>query len=78
MMFSHARNPGILAAVALGVAALLVTVGCSDDDTVQQPEEFAPPTNLTVVNGDVVITLAWDASPDEGLEEFARYNLYRS
>ena len=73
MMFSHTRIPGFPAVAALGVAALLVTAGCSEDDEVQQPEDFAPPSNLTVVNGDEVVTLAWDASPDEALDEFARY-----
>ena len=78
MMFSHTRIPGFHAILALGIAALLVTAGCSDDDEVQQPEEFAPPSNLTVVNGDEEIMLSWSASPDEALDEFARYNLYRS
>ncbi len=63
---------GILLAGAIGVT------GCGDDDdTTEPPEEFAPPTNLRATNGNEHVVLTWSASPDEGLDEFQRYNIYR-
>ncbi len=68
------------AGVKILFCALLViplATGCSDDDTTKPPEEFAPPTNLTYINGNNQVLLSWDASPDRGLSEFAGYNVYR-
>jgi hypothetical protein len=56
---------------------VLLACGCSDDDTTQPPHEFAPPTNLVYSNGDQQVFLSWDATPDEGRDDFAQYNVYR-
>jgi hypothetical protein len=65
--------------VLLGIAVLagFGITGCGDDDPTQTPEDFAPPTNLVASNGDEQITVRWSPSPDEGLSEFKRYNVYR-
>ena len=62
-----------------GLAVLVAAValaGCSDDEE-QDPTEFAPPSNLTYVNGDGQITLSWDHSSDRNLSNFAGYDVYR-
>lgn len=62
---------GILVTGALGIS------GCGDDSTTEPPEEFAPPTNLRAVNGNESVVVRWLPSPDEALDEFKRYNIYR-
>jgi len=62
--------------LTLGLLILVGVIGCSEDST-KPPTEFAPPTNLTYVNGNGQVTLAWDASPDQGTSDFAGYNVYR-
>lgn len=69
--------PGALAlllwtTLLLGVGA----IGCSDTTTTP-PEEFAPPTNLVVSNGNEQIVVHWASSPDEASSDFKRYNIYR-
>ncbi len=63
----------------LGMAPLLgfSMTGCSDSSTTAPPEEFAPPTNLKAINANEQIAVRWASSPDEGLSEFKRYNIYR-
>lgn len=76
----HARFAPWLACVALGIilAGAVGITGCGDDDsTTQPPEEFAPPTNLRAVNGDEFVIVRWSPSPDEALDNFRRYNIYR-
>lgn len=59
------------------MAALALCVGCGEDSTSPPPEEFAPPTNLTYVNGDGAVFLRWQGSADAGLGDFRGYNVYR-
>ena len=66
-----------LEVLAIALFAIPLLVGCGDDDTTKPPEEFAPPTNLTYVNGNNQVTLSWNASPDAGRDDFAGYNVYR-
>lgn len=61
------------AALALGVSI----AGCGGNSTTKPPAVFAPPTALTASNGNEQIVVHWTPSPDEGLSEFARYNIYR-
>lgn len=59
-----------------GIAILLAGAGCGDDST--KPENFDPPGNLMVINGDLSVALGWTASPQEGGTEFKQYDVYRS
>lgn len=65
--------------LAFGIAglALAAVAGCGDDDDPAAPDELAPPTSLSVVNGNQTITVNWNASPDEGAGDFKGYNIYR-
>jgi len=58
-------------------AIAIVSSGCSDDDTTEPPESFAPPTDLVVVNSSNEVNLSWDETPDQGLGDFQGYNVYR-
>ena len=69
------RAPVFLLAIALLVGCGIM--GCSDDNATQPPREFAPPTNLSAINGNEHIVVHWASSPDEGLDEFKQYNIYR-
>jgi hypothetical protein len=71
-------NRSTLSKTVTGIAlALLLVAGCSDDETTKPPDEFAPPTNLTFVNGDNRVDLDWDPSPDATWDSFVGYNVYR-
>lgn len=60
-----------------GLLALAFVSGCSDDDPTQPIDEFAPPTNLTFINGDDEVLLDWDPSPDATVGDFEGYFVYR-
>lgn len=64
----------------VAMSAIVLAVGCSDDDPTKPPEEFAPPSNLTFANNEQFdrIDLSWTASPDAGANDFAGYNIYQS
>ncbi len=65
-------------AMASLVSLSLFAVGCSDDNPTTEPaDEFAPPTNLTYVNDSNSVLLAWTATPDASIDEFAGYHVYR-
>ncbi|MBD3163189.1 MAG: hypothetical protein GF346_12060, partial [Candidatus Eisenbacteria bacterium] len=71
------RALGNVALPALLAFALAIVAGCSDDESTKPPDQFAPPTNLTYVNGDEEVDLDWDGTPDETWDTFAGYNVYR-
>lgn len=50
---------------------------CSPNPCPVPPNEFAPPTGLTVVNGENEVILRWVASTDAADSDFKGYNLYR-
>lgn len=65
----------IVAGLACGAALFS---GCGDDDSSSPPPPpFAAPQNARVVNGNEHVVVYWSPSPDEGLETFERYNVYR-
>ncbi|MCA9728619.1 MAG: hypothetical protein KC729_13100 [Candidatus Eisenbacteria bacterium] len=68
----------LLPALALGT--MILAAGCSNDSSTQPPSEFAPPSNLTFQNLELEgqIVLDWNGSSDEGRNDFAGYNVYRS
>lgn len=76
MMSIHSRIGAFLIAVTLGIVGLLVVAGCESEPEVPI-EEFAPPTNLSAINGIERVVLSWDASPDENHKDFMQYNIYR-
>lgn len=57
---------------------VLFAAGCGDDDATKPADEFSPPTNLTYVNDDGLVRLAWTGSADASLDDFAGYQVYRS
>ena len=69
--------PWIAALPALLALALFGAAGCGDDDPSKPPDQFAPPTNLTYVNGNGEVSLDWDGTPDETWDNFAGYKVYR-
>ncbi|MBK8230224.1 MAG: hypothetical protein IPK72_06485 [Candidatus Eisenbacteria bacterium] len=62
-------------AVGLCLALGTLSPGCSDDETTAPPDELAPPSNLTYLNGDGSVTLDWNASPD--IADADGYVVYR-
>lgn len=73
--FSLRRLVGVASALAM---ATVLFAGCSDDDSVQPPDEFAPPSNLAFDNRESSVALTWSTSFDDGnFDEFLGYNVYR-
>lgn len=64
--------PGLLALCLCLTVGLLA--GCGDDDEVTT---FDPPGTPAYVNGEGQITLSWSASPSEGTDAFAGYDVFR-
>jgi hypothetical protein len=63
--------------VFAGVVGVALLGGCGSDSTTQPVDEFAPPTNLTYVNGSAEVDLEWDPSPDATVSDFGGYHVYR-
>jgi len=74
---SMQRTAGFV--VLLTAAVLVLVAGCGEDGTTAPPpvNEFAPPTNLAVVNGPNEVLLRWQASTDAADSDFKGYHVYR-
>lgn len=72
-MNRHICNGLLLALV--GIIGLFSFSGCDEEGNILTPAELAPPTNLMAGSGSARVFLAWTASPDAGLSDFAGYRI---
>jgi hypothetical protein len=78
-MRSPSSRLRVISVAAAVLALVSLAAGCGEDSTTNPPpvNEFAPPSDLTVVNGSNSVILSWRASTDAGDSDFRGYNVYR-
>ncbi len=65
-----------LGKLLLAVGMIILGLACEGENPVAPSEEFAPPTNLTYITDSSSVTLMWNHSPDNGLDDFLGYFVY--